>query len=157
MKKGFLVGLALLPLAAFAGNNHPMAGCGLLYMAGLRNNEPIPQIVGSLFNNFYGTQTFGISSGTSGCTEAGLVAMSVEAEVYAEANFKELQRDIAIGNGEFVAGLADLLGVRAENRPAFFQLLQDKYTALFPSADTRSLDMLNALKRELGQRPDLLA
>jgi hypothetical protein len=157
MKRAFLVGLALLPLAAFAGNNHPMAGCGLIYMAGVRENKPFPQIVASLFNASLGTQTFGITSGTSGCTEEGLVAMSVQAEVYAEANFKEIQREIVAGGGEFLAGFADLLGVRAEKRPELFSLLQVRYVALFPSADTSSLDMLNALKHELAQRPDLLS
>ncbi|MBK8870084.1 MAG: DUF3015 family protein [Elusimicrobia bacterium] len=157
MKRAFLVGLVLLPLAAFAKNNHPMAGCGLIYMAGVRDNEPIPQIVSSLFNSFFGTQTFGITSGTSGCTEEGLVAMSVQAEVYAEANFKDIQREIVAGGGEFLAGFADVLGVRAEMRPELYDLLQARYVALFPSANTSSLDMLNALKHELAQRPDLLS
>jgi len=157
MKKWILVALALAPLAAFAGNNHPMAGCGLLYWAGLRSNDTIPQAVASYFNNFAGSQTFGITSGTSGCTEEGLLAMSVEAEVYASANFKELQREIAVGDGEFLVGFADILGVHPENRAALFQVMQEKYTVLFPSADSSSLDMLNALKLELAQRPDLLA
>lgn len=157
MKRLLLVGLALLPLAAFAKNNHPMAGCGLLYMAGLRQNEMGPQIVASIFNASMGTQTFGITSGTSGCTEEGLVAMSVQTEVYAEANLKEIQRDMAAGGGEFLTGLADLLGVPAEKRAELSQLAKDRFAVLFPSANTTSLEMLNALKRELAQRPDLLA
>lgn len=157
MKKWILVALVLAPMGTFAGNNHPMGGCGLLYWAGLRSNETGPQIVASIFNNFFGSQTLGITSGTSGCTEEGLLAMSVEAEVYASANFKELQREIAVGNGEFLVGFADILGVHPENRAGLFQVMQEKYTALFPSADSTSLDMLNALKNELAQRPDLLA
>jgi hypothetical protein len=156
MKKWVLVALALTPMASFAGKNHPMAGCGLLYMAGLRENKPGPQIVASIFNASMGTQTFGITSGTSGCTEEGLVAMSVETEVYAAANFKDLQREIVAGGGEFLVGFADLLGVRADKRPELFQILQEKYTSLFPSSESGSLEMLNALKQELAQRPDLL-
>lgn len=157
MKKWILVALLLSPLASFAGNNHPMAGCGLIYWAGLRENSTVPQAVASLFNNFAGSQTFGITSGTSGCTEEGLLAMNVETEVYASANFKELQRDIVAGGGEFLVGFADLLGVRPEKRAGLFQVMQEKYTVLFPSAETTSLEMLNALKKELAQRPDLLA
>jgi hypothetical protein len=138
MKKWILVALVLAPMGTFAGNNHPMGGCGLLYWAGLRSNETGPQIVASIFNNFFGSQTLGITSGAS-------------------ANFKELQREIAVGNGEFLVGFADILGVHPENRAGLFQVMQEKYTALFPSADSTSLDMLNALKNELAQRPDLLA
>lgn len=152
-----LVAALLAPTAVFAKNSHPMAGCGLIYAAGLRQNKPFPQIVASLFNNFYGTQTSGITSGTAGCTEAGLVAMNVETEVYADANFNDLRREMAAGRGEFLNGFADLLGVKREKRSDLFKLLQEKYAALFPSADTTSLDMLTSLRRELAQRRDLLA
>jgi hypothetical protein len=149
--------LVLAPVAAMAKNSHPMAGCGLIYAAGVRDNKTGPQIVASLFNGFFGTQTFGITSGTSGCTENGLVAMAVETEVFAEVNFENLRRDMAAGRGDYVTTLADLVGVKAAKREDFFVLLKDKYAVLIPSARTTSAEMLEMLRRELALQPDILA
>ena len=79
MKKLLALSLvaALMPSLAMARGNHPMAGCGLGYMLlSNKDNEKVTQVLGATTNGTFGTQTFGISSGTSGCTEDGAVKMA---------------------------------------------------------------------------------
>lgn len=151
-----LVFAGLLPSAAMAKGSHPMAGCGLAYMLFAKdNNSKGIQILASTTNNIYGTQSFGITSGTSGCTEDGMMAKNAEAEVYAEINLRELSRDMSKGEGEYLAAFSGLIGVDEGKKAEFFQLVQSKYTTLFPSADTTSTQMLERLSNELS-KTDLL-
>src|SRR5437868_14162189 len=93
---------ALLPSFALASGNQPMAGCGLGYLLlSNKDNSKVTQVLGATTNGTFGTQTFGISSGTSGCTEDGAVKLTKATEVYAEVNLDTLRREMAMGQGEF--------------------------------------------------------
>jgi len=151
----FVVGV--MPGLVLAGGNHPMAGCGLGYLLlSNKDNSKVTQILGATTNNTFGTQTFGISSGTSGCTQDGAVKMVRAAEVFAEVNFDSLRHEMAMGRGEFVNAFAGLLGASESKRPALVQFFQERYQALFPSPETTSGEMLGALGQELAQHPGLL-
>ena len=160
MKKSLavFVAAAVMPALLLAGGgNHPMAGCGLGYLLlSHDDNTKVKQILGATTNGTFGTQTFGISSGTSGCTEDGAVKLAKAAEVYAEVNFDSLRREMAAGQGEYVNAFASLLGASDANRPALLHMFQERYQALFPSAQTTSAEMLSSLGRELSQRPGLV-
>jgi hypothetical protein len=161
MKKhlAVLLASALLPAALFAKGHggHPMAGCGLGYMLlGNPDNSKPTQILAATTNGTSGSQTFGITSGTSGCTEDGAVKWVKEAEVYAEINLKDLSREMAAGRGEFLNGFAALMGVPASKTADFAAFTREKYSSLFTAANTSSVEMLSNLVRELSSRPDLL-
>jgi hypothetical protein len=154
--------LALFAAAAFVpavllakGGHHTMAGCGLGYVLfANQDNSKVMQIFGATTNGTSGNQTFGITSGTSGCTEDGAVKFVKEAEVYAEVNLKDISRDMAAGRGEFLDGLASLIGV--SDKAAFARFSQENYSELFPAAGTTSTEMMDALSQKLASRPDLL-
>src|SRR6202022_366645 len=102
MRRFLALGLVagLLPSLALAAGNHPMAGCGLGYLLlSNKDNTKVTQVLGATTNGTFGTQTFGISSGTSGCTEDGAVKVAKAAEVYAEVNLDSLRREMAMGKG----------------------------------------------------------
>src|SRR5947207_14210834 len=91
---------SLLPTFAMAAGNHPMAGCGLGYLLlSNKDNTKVTQVLGATTNGTFGTQTFGISSGTSGCTEDGAVKVARATEVYAEVNLDSLRHEMAMGKG----------------------------------------------------------
>ncbi|HMX95743.1 MAG TPA: DUF3015 family protein, partial [Elusimicrobiota bacterium] len=77
MKKLLALGFvaAMVPSLALAkGGNHPMGGCGLGYVLfGNNDNTPVMQILAATTNGTSANQTFGMTSGTSGCTEDGAV------------------------------------------------------------------------------------
>ncbi len=159
MKK--LVALSLVammaPTLTLAAGNHPMGGCGLGYMLlSNKDNTKVTQILGATTNATSGTQTFGITSGTSGCTEDGAVKWAKATEVYAEVNLESLRREMAIGRGEYVETFAGMLGATEANRPAMLNFLKSEYAALFPSSRTTSAEFLNTLGQKLAQHPELV-
>jgi hypothetical protein len=159
MKKLLALGLvtALLPTLALARGNHPMAGCGLGYMLlSNKDNEKVSQVLGATTNGTFGSQTFGITSGTSGCTEDGAIKWAKAAEVYAEVNLDSLRREMAAGQGEYVETFASLLGASEANRPAVLKLFQTEYASLFPTASTSSGDLLSTLSVTFAQHRELL-
>lgn len=146
-----MVGFALLvaPSALSAAGNHPMAGCGLGYFAfGHEKTDNVMQILSATVNGT-GTQTFGITSGTSGCTEDGAVKLARQLEVYTEMNLASLRREMALGDGEYVRTFTALLGATDENRGALLSVMKDNYSAIFPTPETDGTAMLRNLKRTL--------
>ncbi len=146
-------GLMLPSLAMAKGGNHPMAGCGLGYVLfGSGENSRIMQILAATTNGSTANQTFGITTGTSGCTEDGAVKFVKEAEVFAEVNLDSLKREMAMGQGEYVTSFAHLLGATEAEAPALVSLFQQNYGKLFPSASTTSGELMASLSELLSQK-----
>ncbi len=146
-------GLMLPSLAMAKGGNHPMAGCGLGYVLfGNGDNSKIMQIFAATTNATSGSQTFGMTTGTSGCTEDGAVKFVKEAEVFAEVNLDTLKREMAAGQGDYVTSFARLLGVGEAETSTLISFFQTNYATLFPSASTTSGEMLASLSGLLSQK-----
>jgi hypothetical protein len=105
-------------------------------------------------NGTFGSQTFGISSGTSGCTNDGVIMKNKHLNM-ASRTFDSLAQEMAQGRGEHLASLAALLGVPEEAQPEFFALVQEKYTILVGAGDTTAVTMLQALQAAMAERPAL--
>ena len=147
----------LIPSLALAHGNHPMAGCGLGYLLiSNKDNDKVTQIIGATTNGTFGSQTFGISSGTSGCTEDGAVKVVKATEVYAEVNLQSLRQQMATGQGEYVTTLARMIGASEATQPQMVAFMQKNYSELFPKADTSSTEMLQTLSEKLSEHPELL-
>jgi len=159
MRKVIALGIlaSLLPTLAMARGNHPMAGCGLGYLLlSNKDNEKVTQVLGATTNGTFGTQTFGISSGTSGCTEDGAVKVARATEVFADVNLASLRQEMATGEGEYVNTFAVLLGANEATRPQMVRFFQSEYQNLFPTAGTSSEEMLKTLSEKLAAHPELL-
>jgi hypothetical protein len=85
-----------------------MAGCGLGSLV-VEDRSKWAQVA-SAFLNGTGVQTFGISFGTSNCTEDGVAQMSREKDAFVEANLSDIRRDVAAGEGEYLSSLNSLYG-----------------------------------------------
>jgi hypothetical protein len=161
MKKKLIafVAVAALPAMVFAkGGNHTMAGCGLGYVLfGANDNSRLMQIFAATTNGTSGNQTFGITSGTSGCTEDGAVKFVKEAEIYTEVNLDSLRREMAAGQGESIQTLAALLGASEANRPAVISLMKQNYAQLFSTGTTSSSELLASLQNLFSQHASLLS
>ena len=132
-------------------------GCGLGKLAWMDyggQKQIAPQVMMATTNGTFGSTTFGISSGTSGCTNDGVVMKSKHVNLASRA-FESLAEDMAQGGGEHLASLATLLGVPEEAQPEFFALVQEQYRLLVGSDDTTAITMLQALQAAMAQRPTL--
>jgi hypothetical protein len=118
--------------AAFAAD-YGAAGCGLGSLA-FKNND-MTQILAATTNGTFANQTFGMTFGTSGCNNKGLVKLSMARESFIEANYKDLSRDAAAGRGEFVTNLAKLYNY---DTTRFAALLQKNHGKIFASNDVKT-------------------
>ncbi|MGB0911911.1 MAG: DUF3015 family protein, partial [Nitrospirales bacterium] len=82
-------------------NNGPGCGLGHLAWEGNANTNSIAvQVLMATTNGTFYSQTFGISSGTSGCSNDGTIAMEEKVNVFAAVNFENLSQEMAQGQGE---------------------------------------------------------
>lgn len=141
-----------------AANPDTGPGCGLgkLAWADYKKQKNIaPQVLMATTNGTFGSTTFGISTGTSGCTNDGQVMGSEKANVFAAINFENLSQEMAQGHGEHLASLATLMGVPAEHQAEFFAMTQEKYSGLMKAGETSPVAMLKALNDAVAAHPVL--
>lgn len=125
------------------------SGCGLGSIL-IEKNHKVGQVVSSTLNGSFGTQTFGISTGTSNCTTDGTLMGEKEQQAFAEANLENLERDMASGGGEYLAAFSTLLGCDPSLTPAVGEFAQANYGKTFPSESTSASDALVSFKGALA-------
>jgi hypothetical protein len=159
MKKiGGVLGMTLVVViaaSATARAQYGMAGCGLGSLLFGNDNSKLMQILAATTNGTFGSQTFGITSGTSNCVEGGVVKAEREQAAFAEVNFQDLKRNMASGGGEYLASFATLLGCEESVKPEFFHMTQAKYESILPSASTTPIAMVGAVKQQIKADPAL--
>lgn len=126
------------------------AGCGLGSM--IFGAKPgFVQIFAATTNGSFGSQTFGITSGTSNCVDAANPVVSVAA--FVETNRPVLAKDIARGSGETIATLTTLAG--CSDPQAVGRTLQQNFQAVFPSAAVTDKKVSAAVITVLRSEPTL--
>jgi len=151
---GMTLGLALaLQSGTATAAKYGMAGCGLGTYVFEGDNTKL-QILAATTNGTFGSQTFGITTGTSNCTAGGTALDDKELQMFAEANQKQLSRDMAQGSGEYVTALSSLLGCSDANQLA--SLTQKNYERIVPTAQTTPAQMIQAVKAEVERDPNLV-
>lgn len=151
---GAVIGMMFFAANVQAAGGYNMAGCGLGGML-IKDPSTFPQVIAATVNNLISPQTFAITSGTSECSEDGMVKSELKVPVFASVNFENLKQDMAQGTGEYLGSLASLLGIPAEYQGEFFALTQEKYPSLFKSETTTSNEMLVTLDKVLLANPVL--
>jgi hypothetical protein len=122
--------------SALAGTGvYGTAGCGLGSMA-FGNQPGGVQILAATTNGLFGTQTFGITTGTSNC---GKSAFALEGtKIFIEGNREALAKDAARGQGETIVALRHIASCQAEAAD-LGRALQQNFPALFPAASTEQV------------------
>lgn len=162
MKKVLMLSVAVLfgiqAGLAMAANPDTGPGCGLGKLAWgdyKGQKEIAPQVMMATTNGTFGSNTFGISSGTSGCTNDGKIMGDSKTVMFAELNFDNLSQEMAQGHGEHLTSLATLMGVPAEQQPEFFAMTQERYTSLVKAGETSPVAMVKALNEAMAGHPVL--
>lgn len=113
------------------------------------------QILMATTNGSFGSQTFGMSTGTLGCTDDGRVWAEQKVTMFAELNSDALAQEMAQGRGEHLASMATLLGVPQQQHAAFFGMAQAQYTSLAQAGDVSAGAMVKALNEGIATNPAL--
>ena len=143
MKK-FIVSVAAvaaLSSVAFAGVNS-QTGCGLGSMIIKDDSSAVLLALQATTNGTSANQTFGITSGTSGCKKTKFV-MNERAEEFVASNMDQLAKEIAMGHGESVDTLAELLAV--EDKEAFASALQANYNSIYSADNVEMAEVLDTI------------
>jgi hypothetical protein len=124
------------------------AGCGLGSL--LFGSQPgLVQVLAATTNGTLGSQTFGITTGTSNC---GLSGGAMGARNFVETNRETFAKDAARGQGETIATLSGIAG--CTDQQAVGQVLQSNFNQVFPSVHASdkqvSANVLTVLKSDPG-------
>lgn len=135
-----------------AGQND--AGCGLGSLV-FKNNSPAEQILAATTNGISGNQTFGITTGTLGCSSGGIIKAEKEREVFIAVNFRNLSKELAAGQGEYATSFAGLLGCKKEAVPTFLSFTKLNYELIIPTAQATPVEVLKNVETQIAADPIL--
>ena len=127
MKSFILVTLCASTSLFAAGKKYGTAGCGLGSMV-FGDQKGIMQIFAATTNGTSANQLFGITTGTSNCTDDGVAMIDKEKTYFSEANFESLKQEMAQGKGENLEAYASLFGCSSG---AFASTVQNNYGKIF--------------------------
>ena len=100
--------------------------------------------VASTTNGTSGNATFGMTSGTNGCSTTGTLTYGGKPLLALNGMMDELSEDMAKGNGEALTTYAVVLGVPQEDRAHFAEVTQAHFAEIFSSADVTEVDVYSA-------------
>ncbi|MCO7223586.1 DUF3015 family protein [Pleionea sp. CnH1-48] len=146
MKK-LIASVAVLSLSsmAYAGSG---PGCGLGASLFKGKSGVGSHVSAATTNGTSGNQTFGMTSGTSGCNTSQSIQF---ASLYMEKNVDKVAVDMSKGEGEALNALAELLGISTEHKAEFNTLVKDNFNQIFTSEKTTSgqaMDNMVALMKQ---------
>jgi hypothetical protein len=126
------------------------AGCGLGSVV-FGDAPGMVQIFAATTNGTFGSQTFGITFGTSNCVDGGGAVASTRS--FVETNREVLAKDISRGSGETIATLATLAGCSDESSVG--RTLQSNFGRIFPSAAASDRQVSESVVDVLRSEQDL--
>jgi hypothetical protein len=133
MKKALIVtalfGFSTVALAEAPGG--PSCGWGNMLMDGQSGLGA--HTVASITNGSTGNATFGMTTGTNGCSANGTLTYGGKSLIGAVMD--EFSEDVARGDGEALTAVAVALGVAETDRALFKTVMHDNFSVLFPSQD----------------------
>lgn len=157
MNKKLWIGLILgaLPVVGMAAGENNVGSCGWGSKVFEGQRGVVPQVLAATTNGTSGNQTFGITSGTSGCTQDGLVSSNWKIALFIDGNKEKLARDMSVGQGETLEALANLIGIRDEDKATFFRLTKDHFGTIFAADVVSAEQVLAGLKQALASDAQL--
>jgi len=142
--------IAAMPGAVFAAGENNVGSCGWGSKVFDGQKGIAPQVLAATTNGTSGNQTFGVTSGTSGCTQDGAVKSTWKTAMFIDGNKEKLARDMSVGDGETLASLAAVMGVRDEHKADFYRLTKTNFDKIYPSADVSTDQVRIALIQALS-------
>ena len=147
---GVTLGAAWLLVAATAS-----AQCGPGPLVVQKNKGIILQTLGATTNaTLLPTQAMAITSGTSGCSNSGLVQGEMETRLFVAVNYDNLASDMALAQGRHLETLAGLLGCDGSAYADFSRLTRERLPSWLDAAGSPD-DGLRQLKQAMRTQPAL--
>ncbi|MBF0316228.1 MAG: DUF3015 family protein [Oligoflexia bacterium] len=134
----------LSPLAALADSS---VGCGLGWQ--VTKAMTTTAATTRVSTNFTFSNTFAMTSGTSGCAQHSLVMKQKLDLHFVEANYQNIQIDMANGSGEYLFALARTMGCPEEVTAIFGNESRKHFNEIFSTSAEKENPQgaLQSLKR----------
>ncbi|MBR4127315.1 MAG: DUF3015 family protein [Alphaproteobacteria bacterium] len=112
-------------------------GCGLGSIILKGQSGMIPQLLAVTTNGSFGNQTFGITTGSSGCDQNGRITGGTgKTLAFLENNLEQFAVDAARGHGETIDTVAALMGVDADKAGT---VIKENFAFIFDSHDVSAV------------------
>ncbi len=145
MMKKLMAGAVLMVASSAAMAEAPGGpNCGWGNMLFQGQSGIVYHFLASTTNGTSGNNTFGMTSGTNGCSVDGKLTYGGKAMV--TAMMDEFSADVAVGQGETLTAVAVAYGVAKEDRAAFAQLAHQNFAVLFPSENVTADEVVSNLE-----------
>jgi hypothetical protein len=155
--KRLLIGslLAMTSLTALAdAPGGPNCGWGNMLFEGQRGLPP--HFIASTTNGTSGNATFGMTSGTNGCSTDGTLTYGGKSWLAINGMLDELSEDMAKGEGEALTTYAVLLGVEEQDRAHFAAITHRHFSEIFSSPNVTG-EQVHAATLDVIKRDSRLA
>ncbi len=142
--------LKKIALAAVLATGSSMAmadndvGCGVGTQVWAGQKGVVPKILAATTNGIFTNQLLGITFGTLGCRQGGIVTAQVV--TFTNENAESLARDMAVGQGESLNVLAELMKIKTEDKARFFAVSKANFAEIYSSKNQNTLQVLDALQ-----------
>lgn len=143
MKKA-IISAALLTVSssAFAAApGGPDCGWGNLLFDGQSGIGP--HFLASITNGTSGNATFGMTTGTNGCSANGTLTYGGASLL--GSIMDEFSEDVARGDGEAMNAVAVMYGIEKADRATFASVMHENFTALFPSENVTAEEVMASM------------
>lgn len=99
--------------------------------------------------SFLPTQTFAITSGTSGCSNSGIIKKDVEQRLFVAVHMDNIYQEMAQGGGSHLDALASLMGCQTVSYGRFAGVTRHNLGRLFPAGEVSPVELLARLKQTM--------
>ena len=137
LKTSLLGAFAAFASSSFAGT-YGTAGCGLGSIV-FGADRGFVQVFAATTNGTSGSQTFGISSGTSNCVPSAKSEAFNNQREFISNNITVLAKEAAQGDGETLRAFASTLGCNSGAYADVAKTLQAKHSAVFAEPGTDAI------------------
>ena len=104
-------------------------------------------------NGTSGNNTFGVTTGTNGCSADGTLSYGGQNVVSSIMN--EFSEDVARGDGDALNTVAVVYGVEEQDRETFAIVMHENFAVLFPSEDVTADEMMASIEEVMKSDPRL--
>lgn len=143
MKKT-IISIALLGLSSTAmaeAPGGPNCGWGNMLFDGQAGIGP--HFMASSTNGTSGNATFGMTSGTNGCSADGKLTYGGKSLL--GSIMGEFSEDVARGEGEALNAVAVMYGIEQEDRASFAAAMHTNFQTLFPSENVTADEVMTSM------------
>ena len=138
---------AVLVMGSSVAMADPDIGCGVGSTIWEGQSGKIAKILAGTTNGIFTNQFLGITFGTLGCGGNGKVTAQVV--TFTNENAEVLARDMAVGQGESLNVLAELMNIQSTDKARFFEVTKANFSQIY-AADHNSAQVLASLQQVMA-------